>query len=123
MKKFLYVAFVSLLVPALAIAQPQEAQGTEQGNVAEKQVKQKVKKHQMTGEVVQIDAATSQFTLKNKKGESRTFSLSPKFKVKRDGKEISLTDVMGGDRLFVKYKVVEGKNIATSAKFKTEQGD
>jgi hypothetical protein len=126
MKRLFCIAAAMLFMSVIAFAQPQDAQAP-QGAVestpvsAQKAVKGKVKKHVMTGEVVQVDAAASQFTLKNKKGESRMFSLSPKFKLKKDGKEILLTEVLGGDHLFVKYRVTDGKNIATSAKLKTEE--
>ncbi len=71
---------------------------------AEKKAPAKLK--QVTGEVVAVDAAAKTLTVKGKKGEV-ALTVEEKAAAK-------LADVKMGDKVTVKYKEVDGKNVATS---------
>jgi len=71
---------------------------------AEKKASAKVK--QVTGEVVAVDAAAKTLTIKGKKGEV-ALSVDEKAAAK-------LADVKVGDKATVKYKEMDGKNVASS---------
>jgi Cu/Ag efflux protein CusF len=71
---------------------------------AEEKAPAKIK--HMRGEVVAVDAKAKTLTVKGKKGEM-AFSVDEKAAAK-------LADVKTGDKVAVKYKEMNGKNIATS---------
>ena len=75
---------------------------------AEKKAPAKVKS--ATGEVVAVDAAAKTLTIKGKKGDM-AFSVEEKAAAK-------LADVKMGDKATVKYKEMDGKNVATSVTVK-----
>jgi ribosomal protein S1 len=71
---------------------------------AEKKAPAKVK--QVTGEVVAVDAAAKTLTIKGKKGDV-ALSVDDKAAAK-------LADIKVGDKATVKYKEMDGKNVASS---------
>jgi uncharacterized protein YxeA len=77
---------------------------------AEKKAPTKV--HQVTGEVVAVDAAAKTLTVKAKKGEV-ALSVEDKAAAK-------LADVKVGDKVAVKYKEMDGKKVAISIVEKKE---
>jgi hypothetical protein len=60
----------------------------------------------VTGEVVAVDAAAKTLTVKGKKGDV-ALSVEEKAAAK-------LADIKMGDKVTVKYKEADGKNVATS---------
>ncbi|MCL4476076.1 MAG: hypothetical protein M1508_07615 [Nitrospirae bacterium] len=76
----------------------------EEKKAEKKKAPAKVK--QVTGEVVAVDAAAKTLTVKGKKGEV-ALTVEEKAAAK-------LADVKMGDKVTVKYKEVDGKNVATS---------
>jgi len=76
----------------------------EEKKPAEKKAPAKVK--QVTGEVVAVDAKAKTLTVKGKKGDV-ALSVDEKAAAK-------LADVKMGDKVTVKYKETDGKNVATS---------
>ncbi|MCL4477290.1 MAG: hypothetical protein M1508_13900 [Nitrospirae bacterium] len=76
----------------------------EEKKPAEKKAPAKVK--QVTGEVVAVDAKAKTLTVKGKKGDV-ALSVDEKAAAK-------LADVKVGDKVTVKYKETDGKNVATS---------
>ena len=73
--------------------------------------KKAAKAKQVTGEVAAVDAAAKTLTVKGKKGEV-ALSADEKAAAK-------LADVKVGDKVTVKYKEMDGKNVATSIVTKT----
>jgi pyruvate dehydrogenase E2 component (dihydrolipoamide acetyltransferase) len=71
---------------------------------AEKKAPAKVK--QVSGEVAAVDAAAKTLTVKGKKGEVALTA--------DDKAAAKLADVKVGDKVTVKYKEMDGKNVATS---------
>jgi Cu/Ag efflux protein CusF len=101
MKKALLSA-VAVAV-ALAFALPVHAQDAAKP--------EKPKSHNFTGEITKIDATS--ITLKNSKGEEKSFSVGAKVKVAVEGKEAAeLKDLKVGDKMKVTYSEEEGKNVA-----------
>ena len=103
MKKFLLSA-VTVAV-ALAFALPLRA---------EEAKTEKPKPHQFTGEITKVDAAAKSITLKNSKGEEKTFTLSDKAKVSTKDKEAAeLSDLKVGDKVTAHYTEQDGKMMAS----------
>jgi Cu/Ag efflux protein CusF len=104
MKKSL-LSIVALAV-ALAVALPVRA---------EDQAKpEKPKQHQFTGEITKVDAAGKSVTLKNSKGEEKTFTLADKAKISTKEKEAAeLSDLKVGDKVTAHYTEQDGKNLAS----------
>ncbi|HET6515711.1 MAG TPA: hypothetical protein VFG09_11175 [Thermodesulfovibrionales bacterium] len=78
---------------------------------AEKKAPAKVK--QVTGEVLAVDAAAKTLTVKGKKAEV-ALSVEDKAAAK-------LADIKVGDKVTVKYKEMDGKNVATHVTKKAEK--
>ncbi len=89
------------MAPAKKEAAPAKA---EEKKPAEKKATAKMK--QVTGEVVAVDAAAKTLTVKGKKGDV-ALTVEEKAASK-------LADVKVGDKVTVKYKETDGKNVATS---------
>ena len=66
----------------------------------------KAKTMQVTGEVTAVDAKANTLTVKGKKGEVALTA--------DDKAAAKLADVKVGDKVTVKYKEMDGKNVATS---------
>jgi hyperosmotically inducible protein len=69
----------------------------------------KPKGNSWVGKVVSVDTAAKTVVAKNKKGEM-TFDVS----AAKFAKNVAFEDLKAGDRIAVKYKVKDGKNMATS---------
>jgi len=82
---------------------------------AEDQAKpEKPKQHQFTGEIMKVDAAAKSITLKNSKGEEKTFSLTDKAKISTKDKETAeLSDLKVGDKVTAHYTEQDGKAMAS----------
>ena len=66
------------------------------------------------GEVVSVDTTTNMLTLKHHKaGPTETFKLDPKAVVKKAGKNITLNELVAGEKIKVVYKKVSGEKVAT----------
>ena len=87
-----------------APAAPAEKKEAAPAKAEEKKAPAKVK--QVTGEVVAVDAKAKTLTVKGKKGDV-ALSVDEKAAAK-------LADVKVGDKVTVKYKETDGKNVATS---------
>ncbi len=82
---------------------------------------EKPKVKQVTGEVKVVDTKAKTVTVtKTVKGkaEETTVTVDDKTKIMRDKESKTLADVKVGDKVTVKYKEVEGKNIAKSIAIK-----
>jgi Cu/Ag efflux protein CusF len=96
---------VSLAAVALALALPARAE-EEGGKKAEKP-----KRHEFTGTIESMDAATSTVVIK-KKDETKTFTCAPDCKMRTaDKKEAALSDFKVGDKVLCSYTEEDGKNI------------
>ena len=99
----LSVAGLSFAAEKAAPAAPAEKKEAAPAK-AEKKAPAKVK--QVTGEVVAVDAKAKTLTVKGKKADV-ALSVDDKAAAK-------LADVKVGDKVTVKYKETDGKNVATS---------
>ncbi len=79
----------------------------------EKKAPAVVKVKRISGEVIAVDATAGTLTVKSKKKEV-SLSADNKAVVKKGKETKALADVMVGDKVLVKYKEVEGKNIVKS---------
>lgn len=113
MKKMIAIV-VSLLfvlsVAGLSFAAEQKAaapaETKKEAAPAKAEEKAPAKIKHVTGEVVAVDAKAKTLTVKGKKGDM-AFTVDEKAAAK-------LADVKTGDKVAVKYKEMNGKNIATS---------
>jgi ribosomal protein S1 len=99
----LSVAGLSFAAEQKAVA-PAETKKEAAPATAEKKAPAKVM--QVTGEVVAVDAKAKTLTVKGKKGDV-ALSVEEKAAAK-------LADIKVGDKVTVKYKETDGKNVATS---------
>lgn len=106
------VASISFATEKAATA-PAAVEKKEAAPVKAEEKKAPVKVKQISGEVVTVDATAGTLTVKSKKQEV-SLSTSDKTVVKKGTEKKTLADVMAGDKVVVKYKEVEGKNIAKS---------
>ncbi|HUK81415.1 MAG TPA: hypothetical protein VLZ12_02170 [Verrucomicrobiae bacterium] len=73
----------------------------------------KPKKHQFTGEITKVDAAAKSVSVKNSKGEEKSFTLTDKAKLSTKDKETAeLSDLKVGDKVTVHYTEENGKDMA-----------
>src|SRR3990172_5329503 len=72
---------------------------------------------QVTGEITAIDAKAMTLTVKSKKAEV-ALTANDKTKVMMDKEAKTLSDFKAGDKVMVKYSVLEGKNVAKSISIK-----
>jgi Cu/Ag efflux protein CusF len=94
---------------------------------AEEAKPEKPKQHQFTGEITKVDAAAKSISLKNSKGEEKTFTLTDKAKVSTKDKEVAeLGDLKVGEKVTAHYTEQDGKDMASKinppvSKKKTEK--
>lgn len=101
MKKFL-LATAAVMV-ALAVVIPARAQDEKKA--------EKPKKHDFTGEITKIEAGT--VSVKNKKGDEKSFTTGEKLKVQVPGKDAGeLSDLKVGDKVTVAYSEEGDKSVA-----------
>ena len=120
MKKILSVV-VSLVMmfafTAVSIAAEQEAAPAkapvEKTEKVEKKHHKAVHHGRIAGEVTAVDAAAGTITVKHKKGEV-TFTVNDKTGFKAGKEKKSIEDVKAGEKVTVRYKKEEGKDVATS---------
>ena len=75
---------------------------------------EKPKPHQFTGEITAIDTTAKTVTVKNDKGESKTFTLAATVKIATaDKKAAELTDLKVGDKIHTVYTEDGGKDVAS----------
>lgn len=67
------------------------------------------------GQVVSVDATANQLVLKGRKADT-VFVVTAKTNIMKSGKEISLSDIVAGDRVTVAYRNKDDKSVATSIK-------
>ncbi len=109
----LSVAGLSFAAEKAATAAPAADKKEAAPAKAEKKAPAKVK--QVTGEVVAVDAKAKTLTVKGKKADV-VLSVDDKAAAK-------LADVKVGDKVTVKYKETDGKNVATSVVAKKAKAD
>lgn len=83
---------------------------------AEKTAPAKPKKLELHGEVVSVDATNQQIVIKDKEGIQHNFSLDPKAKIEKNGKEIELSSITPGEHVSVVYKKEGEKKVVTFLK-------
>jgi len=68
------------------------------------------------GTVVSVNAAAKQLVVKNSEGkmDDVTFDVGDKANIRKMGKEITLSDIVAGDKVMVAFKHKDDKRIATS---------
>ncbi len=110
MKKVIAIVVSVLFILSVAglsfAAEQKAAAPADKAAPAKAEEKAPAKIKHMTGEVVAVDAKAKTLTVKGKKGDM-AFSVDEKAVAK-------LADVKTGDKVTVKYKEMDGKNIATS---------
>src|SRR5271169_1125324 len=72
----------------------------------------------VAGDVVTVDAAVKILTIKGRKAEV-VIATDERTTIKIDKEKKTLSDVKVGDKVTVKYAVIDGKNIARSIDIKT----
>jgi Cu/Ag efflux protein CusF len=100
-------ALVAMTAVALAtlIALPTYAEDAKKAD--------KPKSRQFTGEITAVDAAAKTVTLKNAKGETKTFQADGAKVMTADKPAAELTDLKVGDKVTAQFKEDGDKNIAT----------
>ena len=106
------IASVSFAVEKAATA-PAATEKKEATPVKAEEKKAPVKVKRISGEVVTVDATAGTLTVKSKKQEV-SLSTDDKSAVKKGIEKKTLADVVAGDKVIVKYKEVDGKNVAKS---------
>jgi len=106
------IASVSFAVEKAATA-PAATEKKEAAPVKAEEKKAPVKVKRISGEVVTVDATAGTLTVKSKKQEV-SLSTDDKTAVKKGIEKKTLADVVAGDKVIVKYKEVDGKNVAKS---------
>ena len=106
------IASVSFAVEKAATA-PAATEKKEATPVKAEEKKAPVKVKRISGEVVTVDATAGTLTVKSKKQEV-SLSTDDKTAVKKGIEKKTLADVVAGDKVIVKYKEVDGKNVAKS---------
>ncbi len=84
-------------------------------SAAAPEMEQAMRSRQATGTVVSVDAEAKTVTLKARGGE-RTFSLSPRVRIKVGDLKATLSDVQPGKRVFIRYRDLDGQATATTIK-------
>jgi hypothetical protein len=109
------LASVSFAVEKKAATAPATVEKKEAAPVQgeEKKAPAVVKVKRISGEVVTVDATAGTLTVKSKKKEV-SLTTDNKSVVKKGKETKALADVMAGDKVLVKYKEVESKNIVKS---------
>jgi Cu/Ag efflux protein CusF len=81
-------------------------------------VKKAAHHRRIMGEVTAVDAAAGTITVKHKKGDV-TISVDAKTKIMAGKEKKAIEDVKAGEKVTVKYKEEDGKNVATGVFIKT----
>jgi Cu/Ag efflux protein CusF len=116
---------VGLIVGALWLAAagtgsaapaPATAGGPEVAAASEAdEVSPDARSRQATGTIVSVDRQAKTVTVKVRSGE-RTFDLAPRVQVKVGSLKATLAEIQPGKRVFIRYREVEGKAMATTVK-------
>lgn len=72
----------------------------------------KLKSRQLSGELSVFDAAAQSFTIKNRRGQTETFTFPSDLRVKRGRESLRPADLMPGTRVTVHYWEKEGRKTA-----------
>ena len=74
----------------------------------------------ISGAVVSVDATAKQIVVKNSEGKMAivTFDVSDKTNIRKMGKDITLSDIVAGDKVMVAFKHKDDKRIATAIRVK-----
>lgn len=111
------MAMVSLLTVGFGTALAAPKAGTEP--VVEEaiapEMEQTIRSRQATGTVIGVDLEAKTVTVKSRGGE-RTFALSPRVRVKIGNLKSTLADVQPGQRVFIRYRDIDGQATATTIK-------
>jgi len=108
MSKHLLRAVTTLSILAVALAFAAPVRGEEAAAKPEKP-----KRQQFTGEITKLDAATKSITLKNAKGDEKTFTLTEKAKISTKDKEAAdWSDLKQGEKVTAHYTMQDGKAMA-----------
>ena len=70
---------------------------------------------QATGVIVAVDREANTVRIKSRIGE-RIFALSPRVQIKLGNVKATLAEVQPGERVFIRYRDVEGTALATTVK-------
>jgi glucose dehydrogenase len=111
------LASLSFAVEKKAATAPAAVEKKEAAPVKAEEKAPVVKVKRISGEVVAVDATAGTFTVKSKKQEV-SLSTDDKTVVKKGLEKKALADVVAGDKVLVKYKEVDGKNVAKSVAVK-----
>lgn len=108
-------AFTAVSFAAEQGAAPAPAEKTEKVEKTHhmKKAKKAVHHRRIVGEVAAVDAAAGTIKVKHKKTEV-TVTVSAKTRIKAGKEKKSIEDVKTGEKVTVRYKAEEGKNVATS---------
>ncbi|MFA5779733.1 MAG: hypothetical protein WC947_06320 [Elusimicrobiota bacterium] len=113
-----FTAGIGLIYAEEQMAKP-EAVKAAPSKTIKPAAKAKKKSMSITGEVVAVDIANSQVTIKNeKKGETQIVTVDAKTKLTKEDKAIQLSELAAGTKVSVRYRMEAEKNIATSIKVK-----
>ena len=96
-----------------AATAPVAVEKKEAAPVKAEEKKAMVKVKRISGEVDAIDVKAGTLTVKSKK-QDVSLSTDDKTVVKKGKETKTLADVVAGDKVIVKYKEVDGKNVAKS---------
>jgi glucose dehydrogenase len=111
------LASLSFAVEKKAATAPAAVEKKEAAPVKAEEKAPVVKVKRISGEVVAVDATAGTLTVKSKKQEV-SLSTDDKTVVKKGLEKKALADVVAGDKVLVKYKEVDGKNVAKSVAVK-----
>lgn len=106
------IASVSFAEEKAATA-PAATEKKEAAPVKAEEKKPPVKVKRISGEVVAVDATAGTLTVKSTRQEV-SLSTDEKTVIKKGKETKTLTDVVAGEKAIVKYKEVDGKNVAKS---------
>lgn len=107
-------AFTAVSIAAEQEAAPAKAPAEKTEKVEKKHhVKKAVHSGRIVGEVSAVDASAGTITVKHKKGEV-TVTVGAKTAIKSGKEKKSIEDVKTGEKVTVRYKKEEGKDVATS---------
>ncbi|MDD5686668.1 MAG: hypothetical protein PHE88_02400 [Elusimicrobia bacterium] len=114
MKKIIAVLFVLGLSVSAFCEAPATAPAKPKAPVAKKVAMMKA-----TGLVVSVDAANNQIVVsilskKDKKNVDETFAIDANATISKAGKKITLAEIAAGEKVSVRYEIVDGKKIAKS---------
>jgi FlaG/FlaF family flagellin (archaellin) len=96
-------------------AAPTTEAATVVGEEMAPEMEQTMRSRQATGTIVSVDAESKTVTVKAREGE-RTFSLSPRVRIKLGNLKATLSDVQPGQRVFIRYRDLDGQATATTIK-------